>query len=40
MIHATGHTMTVTIEPLAAAEKRIRTVSYGPITSIKRLPGL
>lgn len=37
MIHATGHTMTVSIEPLAVAEERIRTVSYGPITSIKHL---
>lgn len=37
MIHATGHTMTVTIEPLAVAEERIRTASYGPITAIKRL---
>jgi hypothetical protein len=37
MIHATGHTMTVSIESLAAAEERIRTVSYGPITAIKRL---
>ena len=37
LLHATGHTMTVSIEPLAAAEERIRTRSYGPITSIKRL---
>ena len=37
IIHATGHTMTVLIEPLAVAEKRIRAVSYGPITAIKRL---
>jgi hypothetical protein len=40
MIHATGHTMTVSIEPLVVAEERIRTVSYGPITSIKRLNAL
>ena len=40
MIHATGHTMTVSIESLAAAEERIRTVSYGPITAIKRLGAL
>ncbi|MDF2813090.1 MAG: peptidase [Microvirga sp.] len=40
MIHATGHTMTVSIEPLAVAEERIRTVSYGPITAIKRLSTL
>lgn len=37
LIHATGHTMNVTVEPLAVAEERIRTGSYGPITSIKRL---
>jgi cell wall-associated NlpC family hydrolase len=36
-IHATGHSMTVMIEPLAVAEERIRTTSYGPISSIKRL---
>ena len=40
LIHATGHSMTVLVEPLATAEERIRTKSYGPITSIKRLrPG-
>ena len=38
LLHATGQTMTVMIEPLAVAEERIRTRSYGPITSIKRLP--
>ncbi|MBZ6076585.1 C40 family peptidase [Microvirga puerhi] len=37
LIHATGHTMTVTIEPLAVAEERIRLTSYGPISSVKRL---
>lgn len=37
LIHATGHSMTVYVEPLAVAEERIRTTSYGPITSIKRL---
>jgi len=37
LIHATGHTMTVTIEPLSVAEERIRRTSYGPISSIKRL---
>jgi cell wall-associated NlpC family hydrolase len=37
LIHATGYTMTVMIEPLAVAEERIRTKSYGPITSITRL---
>ncbi|MXQ11599.1 C40 family peptidase [Microvirga makkahensis] len=36
-IHATGHSMTVMIEPLAAAEERIRRTSYGPISSVKRL---
>jgi cell wall-associated NlpC family hydrolase len=36
-IHATGHSMTVMIEPLAVAEDRIRRTSYGPISSIKRL---
>lgn len=35
-IHATGHSMTVMIEPIAVAEERIRRVSYGPISSIKR----
>jgi cell wall-associated NlpC family hydrolase len=37
LLHATGHGMAVIIEPLAIAEERIRTTSYGPITSIKRL---
>lgn len=37
LIHATGHTMTVTIEPLGIAEERIRRTSYGPISSIRRL---
>jgi cell wall-associated NlpC family hydrolase len=37
LLHATGHSMTVFVEPLAVAEERIRTRSYGPITSIKRL---
>ena len=37
LLHATGHTMSVTVEPLAVAEQRIRTGSYGPITSIRRL---
>ncbi|WP_262298695.1 C40 family peptidase [Microvirga sesbaniae] len=37
VIHATGHSMTVMIEPLAVAEERIRRTSYGPISSIKRL---
>jgi hypothetical protein len=37
MIHATGHSMTVYVEPLAIAEERIRRTSYGPISAIKRL---
>jgi cell wall-associated NlpC family hydrolase len=37
LIHATGHSMTVHVEPLAVAEERIRTTSYGPISAIKRL---
>jgi cell wall-associated NlpC family hydrolase len=37
LIHATGHSMTVYVEPLAVAEERIRLTSYGPITAIKRL---
>jgi cell wall-associated NlpC family hydrolase len=36
-IHATGHSMTVMIEPLAVAEERIRLGSYGPISAFKRL---
>jgi cell wall-associated NlpC family hydrolase len=37
LLHANGHTMAVSAEPLAAAEERIRTRSFGPITAIKRL---
>jgi cell wall-associated NlpC family hydrolase len=37
LLHATGYSMSVYVEPLAVAEERIRTGSYGPITSIKRL---
>ncbi|HZH53373.1 MAG TPA: NlpC/P60 family protein [Microvirga sp.] len=37
LIHATGHTMTVYVEPLSVAEERIRTTSYGPISAVKRL---
>jgi len=40
LIHATGYTMQVLVEPLAVAEERIRLTSYGPISSIKRLPSL
>lgn len=36
-IHATGHSMTVMVEPLSVAEERIRRTSYGPIRSIRRL---
>jgi cell wall-associated NlpC family hydrolase len=36
-IHATGHSMTVMIEPIAVAAERIGRTSYGPITSIRRL---
>ncbi len=36
-LHATGYGMAVIVEPLAVAEERIRTTSYGPITAIKRL---
>src|SRR5918994_1556300 len=37
LLHANGHHMMVSVEPLAAAEERIRLKSYGPITSVKRL---
>jgi cell wall-associated NlpC family hydrolase len=37
LLHANGHTMAVSVEPLAVAEERIRTRSFGPITAIKRL---
>jgi cell wall-associated NlpC family hydrolase len=40
LLHANGFAMATAIEPLAVAEERIRTKSYGPITSIKRLPAL
>jgi cell wall-associated NlpC family hydrolase len=40
LIHANGFTMTTSVEPLRVAEERIRTKSYGPITSVKRLPAL
>jgi cell wall-associated NlpC family hydrolase len=38
LIHANGHHMTVAIEPLAVAEERILRKSFGPITSMARLP--
>jgi len=37
LLHANGHFMLTTVEPLRVAEERIRLKSYGPITSIKRL---
>ena len=40
MLHATAYTMTTYLEPLAVAAERIRTKSFGAITSIKRLPSL
>jgi cell wall-associated NlpC family hydrolase len=39
LLHANGHSMMTTVEPLAVAEARIRA-KEGPITSIKRLPAL
>jgi cell wall-associated NlpC family hydrolase len=40
LIHANGHHMAVTIEPLREAEERIRRKEFGPIVAIKRLPAL
>jgi hypothetical protein len=40
LLHANGHAMATAIEPLAVAEERIRTKSYGPITGVRRLPVL
>jgi hypothetical protein len=40
LLHANGYFMMTLIEPLAVAEERIRLNSYGPITTIKRLPAL
>ena len=40
LLHANGHAMATAVEPLRVAEERIRTRSYGPITVIRRLPGL
>ncbi len=39
-LHANGHHMAVAIEPLAAAEARIRDKSFGPITGARRLDRL
>ncbi len=38
LLHATAYTMTTYREPLAVAEARIRTNTFGAITTIKRLP--
>lgn len=38
LLHANGHHMTTTIEPLALAEARIRGKTGGSITAVKRLP--
>jgi cell wall-associated NlpC family hydrolase len=40
LLHANGHHMLTTVEPLSTAEARIRRNSFGPITAIKRLPAL
>jgi cell wall-associated NlpC family hydrolase len=37
LLHANGHHMRVTLEPLAAVRDRIRANGYGEITSVKRL---
>jgi cell wall-associated NlpC family hydrolase len=38
LLHANGHHMLVASEPLRVAAERILTKSYGPITSVRRLP--
>ncbi len=38
LIHANGHHMAVAIEPLRTAVARILEKSYGPVTSVRRLP--
>jgi cell wall-associated NlpC family hydrolase len=40
LLHANGHHMAVAVEPLRAAEARIRVKSFGPVTSVRRLPTL
>lgn len=40
LLHANGHHMLTTVEPLASVESRVRVNGYGPITGIRRLPGL
>ncbi|UMY19025.1 C40 family peptidase [Methylobacterium organophilum] len=37
LIHANGHHMAVTVEPLALAMERIRVKSYGPVTGMRRI---
>lgn len=39
LLHANGHHMLVAVEPLRVAADRILKKGYGPITSIRRLPG-
>src|SRR5215212_1228452 len=39
LLHANGHHMLVADEPLRDAAARILEKSYGPITSVRRLPG-
>lgn len=39
LLHANGHHMLVAVEPLRVAAARILDKSFGPITSIRRLPG-
>ncbi|AWN34965.1 C40 family peptidase [Methylobacterium radiodurans] len=38
LIHANGHHMAVAVEPLQTAVARILEKSYGPVTSVRRLP--
>ena len=38
LLHANAHHMEVVVEPLREAESRIREKSFGPITSVRRLP--
>jgi cell wall-associated NlpC family hydrolase len=40
LVHANGHHMAVAVEPLCEAAARIRVKSFGPITSVRRLPAL
>jgi cell wall-associated NlpC family hydrolase len=39
LLHANGHHMRVTLEPLAAVRDRIAANGYGAITAVKRLAG-